>query len=76
MTTINDLDQINAEAMMTLSKIGYAAYEKYFCEVTAGNAGMGSMASLKLKSWICDRAATEEDLSLRIKCAPMYKPMA
>lgn len=76
MTTINDLDQINAEAMMTLSEIGFAAYERYLYGVMVGNGGMGSMARLKLKSWICDRAAKEEDLSLRIKCAPMYKPMA
>lgn len=76
MTTINDLEQINAEAMMTLSEIGFAAYERYLYEVTVGSGGMGSMVRLKLKSWICDRSAKETELSNRIKVAPMYKPMA
>ena len=75
MTTINDLEQINAEAMMTLSETGFAAYERYFCELTAGNAGMGSMVRIKLKSWVSDRAAKEVELSHRIKVAPLYKEM-
>lgn len=74
MTTIHELDTINAEAMMTLSEIGFAAYERFRDKAMADDKG--SMLIIKLKSWVSDRFATERDLELRIKCAPMYKPMA
>jgi hypothetical protein len=74
MTTIHELDTINAEAMMTLSEIGFAAYERFRDKAMADDKG--SMLRIKLKSWVSDRFATERDLELRIKCAPMYKPMA
>lgn len=71
MTTINDLEQINAEAMMTLSEIGFAAYER-FLGVTL-KTHKGSIARIKIKSWLADRAAKEVELSHRIKVAPMNK---
>ena len=74
MTTVNELDQINAEAMMTLSEIGFAAYERF--REKALDEDKGSMLRIKLKSWVSDRFATERDLELRIKVAPMYKAMA
>lgn len=74
MTTIHDLDQINAEAMMTLSEIGFAAYERFRDKTLAEDKG--SMLRIKLKSWLSDRFQTERDLELRIKVAPMYKAMA
>jgi hypothetical protein len=74
MTTINDLDQINAEAMMTLSEIGVARYERFLGKTLA--SFKGSQARIKLKSFISDWAHRERELELRIKVAPMYKPMA
>lgn len=74
MTTIHDLDQINAEAMMTLSEIGFAAYERFRDKTLAEDKG--SMLRIKLKSWLSDRFQTERDLELRIKVAPMRKAMA
>jgi hypothetical protein len=74
MTTIHDIDAINAEAMMTLSEIGFAAYERFRDKAMHGDKG--STLRIKLKSWLSDRAQTERDLELRIKCAPMYKAMA
>lgn len=74
MTTIHDLDQINAEAMMTLSEIGFAAYERFRDKVI--KTDRGSVVRIKLKSWLSDRAHTELDLSHRIKCTPKYKAMA
>ena len=74
MTTVNELDQINAEAMMTLSQIGFAAYERFREKALAEDKG--SMLLIKLKSWVSDRFATERDLELRIKVAPKYKAMA
>lgn len=48
MTTINDLDQINAEAMMTLSEIGFARYERFLSErMEIGK--LGSMLRMTLK---------------------------
>jgi hypothetical protein len=74
MTTVHELDAINAEAMMTLSEIGFAAYERF--RDKAMTEQKGSMLRLSLKSWLSDRFATERDLELRIKCAPKYKAMA
>lgn len=74
MTTIHDLDQINAMAMMTLSEIGLARYERFLGKTLAETKG--SMARIKLKSFISDWAQREHELELRIKVAPMYKPMA
>lgn len=74
MTTIHELDSINAEAMMTLSEIGFAAYERFRDKTMADEKG--SMLRIKLKSWVSDRFATERDLELRIKVAPRYKAMA
>jgi hypothetical protein len=74
MTTINDIDQINAEAMMTLSEIGFAAFKKFRDKAMADEKG--AMLRIKLKSWLSDRANMEIDLSHRIKCAPMRKAMA
>lgn len=75
MTTINDLDQINAMAMMTLSEIGFARYERFLSE-QMDTGKLGSMLRMTLKSFISDWNHRETDLSHRIKCAPMYKPMA
>lgn len=74
MTTIHELDQINAEAMMTLSEIGFAAYERF--RDKAMSEDKGSMLRIKLKSWVSDRFATERDLELRIKVAPKYKAVS
>lgn len=74
MTTIHDLDQINAEAMMTLSEIGIARYERFLGKTLA--SFKGSQARIKLKSFISDWSQRENDLANRIKVAPMYKPMA
>lgn len=71
MTTIHEIDAINAEAMMTLSEIGFASYER-FLGVTL-KTHKGSIARIKIKSWLADRAAKEVELSHRIKVAPMYK---
>lgn len=75
MTTINDLDQINAEAMMTLSEIGFARYERFLSE-QMDTGKLGSMLRMTLKSFISDWNHRETDLSHRIKVAPLYKPMA
>ena len=75
MTTINDLDQINAEAMMTLSEIGFARYERFLSEQME-TGKLGSMLRMTLKSFISDWNHRETDLANRIKYAPMYKPMA
>ena len=74
MTTIHDIDQINAEAMMTLSEIGFAAYERFRDKTLAEDKSAG--LRIKLKSWLSDRFAIERDLELRIKCAPKYRAMA
>jgi hypothetical protein len=74
MTTVHDIDQINAEAMMTLSEIGFSAYERF--RDKAMTEQKGSMLRLSLKYWLSDRANMEIDLSHRIKCAPKYKAMA
>lgn len=74
MTTINDLEQINTMAMITMCEIGFAAYERFRDKTMSDDKG--SMLRIKLKSWVSDRFATERDLELRIKAAPMYKPMA
>jgi hypothetical protein len=74
MTTIHEIDAINAEAMMTLSEIGFAAYERFRDKTMADEKG--SMLRIKLKSWVTDRFATERDLELRIKVAPRYKAVS
>ena len=73
MTTIHDLDKINAEAIMTLSEIGLARYDRFLGQTLAEHKG--SVARIKLKGFISDWSAREQDLENRIKVAPMYKPM-
>lgn len=74
MNTTQTIDQINAESMMTLSEIGFAAYERF--RDKALGEDKGSMLRIKLKSWVSDRFATERDLELRIKVAPKYKAVS
>lgn len=79
MTTINDLYSIDAEAMMTLSELGFAAYErkKEATLKTWSKSPVGdSMIRIELSAWLADRANNELDLSHRIKCAPKRKAMA
>lgn len=71
MTTISDLDQINAEAMMTMCELGYARYERF-----RAGLKMDDQACEKLRQFIRENADREHELELRIKVAPMYKPMA
>lgn len=73
MTTIHDLDKINAEAIMTLSEIGLARYDRFLGQALAEHKG--SVARIKLKGFISDWSARERELENRIKVAPMYKPM-
>lgn len=75
MTTIHELDAINAEAMMTLSEIGFARYERFLSE-QMDTGKLGAMLRKTLKSFISDWNHRENDLANRIKVAPMYKPMA
>jgi len=71
MTTINDLDQINTMAMMTMCELGYARYERF-----RAGLKMDDEACEKLRQFIHSNADREHELELRIKCAPMYRPMA
>ena len=75
MTQISELDRINAEAMMTLSEIGFARYERFLSEHLQSGK-IGSMLRMTLESFISDWNHRENDLANRIKVAPMYKPMA
>jgi len=70
MTTINDLDQINAMAMMTLCDTGYARYERYFASLD-----IDTDAPDKLRKFINDWVEREHELELRIRVAPMRRTM-
>lgn len=68
MTTINDLDQINAMAMMTLCDTGYARYERFLSTLP-----LDDEAGDKLRKFIHDWVEREHDLELRIRVAPKRK---
>ena len=68
MTTINDLDQINTMAMMTMCELGYARYERYFASLD-----IDADAPDKLRKFIHDWVEREHDLELRIRVAPKRK---
>ena len=55
MSTIHDLDKINAEAIMTLSEIGLARYDRFLGKTLAEHKG--SVARIKLKGFISDWSA-------------------
>jgi len=71
MTTINDLDQINTMAMMTMCELGYARYERF-----RDSLQLNADTEEKLQKFVHDNADRERELELRIKVAPMYKAMA
>lgn len=68
MTTINDLEQINTMAMMTMCELGYARYERFLSTLK-----LDDEAGDKLRKFINDHVDRERELELRIKVAPMYK---
>lgn len=70
MTTINDLDQINAMAMMTLCDTGYARYERFLSTMK-----LDDDAGDKLRKFINDWVEREHELELRIRVAPMRRTM-
>jgi hypothetical protein len=74
MATVSELDAINAQAMMTLSEIGFARYERFLNN--AMECYKGSILRSKLKSFISDWSHREQELENRIKVAPMYEPMS
>ena len=71
MTTINDLEQINTMAMMTMCELGYARYERF-----RDSLQLNAEYELKLREFIHDNVDMEHELSLRIRVAPMRKAMA
>jgi hypothetical protein len=68
MTTINDLDQINTMAMMTMCELGYARYERFLSKLE-----LNDEAGDKLRRFINDCVEKEHELELRIRVAPKYK---
>lgn len=68
MTTINDLDQINTMAMMTMCELGYARYERF-----RAGLELNDEAGDKLRRFIHDWVEREHDLELRIRVAPKRK---
>jgi hypothetical protein len=68
MTTINDLEQINTMAMMTMCELGYARYERF-----RAGLKMDEEACDKLRQFVYSNSDMEHELELRIKVAPMYK---
>jgi hypothetical protein len=68
MTTINDLDQINTMAMMTMCELGYARYERFLSTLP-----LDDEAGDKLRRFIHDWVEREHDLELRIRVAPKRK---
>lgn len=68
MTTINDLEQINTMAMMTMCELGYARYERFLSKLELKDG-----AEDKLRQFINDWVDREHELELRIKVAPRYK---
>lgn len=68
MTTINDLEQINTMAMMTMCELGYARYERF-----RAGLKMDDEACDKLRQFVYYTADQEHDLELRIRVAPKYK---
>lgn len=70
MTTINDLDQINTMAMMTMCELGYARYERF-----RAGLELNDETEDKLREFIHANADREHELELRIKVAPLYRDM-
>lgn len=68
MTTINDLEQINTMAMMTMCELGYARYERF-----RAGLKMDYEACEKLRQFIHYNVDREHELELRIRVAPKYK---
>jgi hypothetical protein len=68
MTTINDLEQINTMAMMTMCELGYARYERFLSTFK-----LDDEAGDKLRKFINDHVDREKELELRIRVAPRYK---
>lgn len=68
MTTINDLEQINTMAMMTMCELGYARYERF-----RAGLNMDDEACDKLRQFIHYNVDKEHELELRIRVAPKYK---
>lgn len=68
MTTINDLEQINTMAMMTMCELGYARYERF-----RAGLKMDDQACEKLRQFIHYNVDKEHELELRIRVAPKYK---
>lgn len=68
MTTINDLEQINTMAMMTMCELGYARYERYLASLE-----LNDDAGDKLRKFIHDWVEREHELELRIRVAAKYK---
>lgn len=68
MTTINDLEQINTMAMMTMCELGYARYERFLSGMK-----LDDDAGDKLRKFISDWVEKEHELELRIRVAPKYK---
>ena len=68
MTTINDLEQINIMAMVTMCELGYARYERF-----RAGLKMDDEACDKLRQFIHYNVDRERELELRIRVAPKYK---
>lgn len=68
MTTINDLEQINTMAMMTMCELGYVRYERF-----RAGLKMDEEACDKLRQFIHYNVDREHELELRIRVAPKYK---
>jgi len=68
MTTINDLEQINTMAMMTMCELGYARYERFLSKLK-----LDDNAGDILRKFIHDNVEKEHELELRIRVAPKYK---
>ncbi|MNQ55238.1 hypothetical protein D3C85_693240 [compost metagenome] len=70
MTTINDLEQINTMAMMTMCELGYARYERFLSKLE-----LNDDAGDQLRRFINDWVEREHELELRIRVAPMRRTM-
>lgn len=68
MTTINDPEQINTMAMMTMCELGYARYERFLASLE-----LNDEAGDKLRRFIHENVDREKELELRIRVAPRYK---
>lgn len=70
MSTIHDLDKINAEAIMTLSEIGLARYDRFLGKTLAEHKG--SVARIKLKGFVREAANMELRMGKINKLADQY----